>query len=1536
MTKQLGMLVLFFALAAPASAQIVYQVAPGGVIDINPISTILPPGTTRMNVNLTTIPGTVHGTVWRFANFTYEPWGQGFPNPFTVFNSLGTGNENRIFAGQGFHYEASATATLGSIDNIPVTYTDGFTTTSGTIQITIANVYYPVITQQPTQNPQTNPGQVATLQVAASIPTPPGSGTLTYQWYSGIAPNATFPVSGATSPTFTWNVPASQGLGQYWYWCRVTLTGQGFTASQTGTVTVTNQQASVQSLQTGLTGPTNLSSIQYQLEFAATGPAVGGLSPSNFSLTTTGVTGASITSAVSALGGQAVYPTWFITVNTGSGSGTIRLNLANSTGATIGISGLPYNSGQTVTIDKTPPTAQSLTRVNTSPTNASSVQYALTMSESVTGITSARFSFTLTGTMAGTSVTNVSGSGSSYTITVNTGSGDGTLRLELDTSLGGIADAAGNVMSVGFNGEVYTLDRTPPGVSIGAPSVSSTVSGPVDFTVTYTGASSVTLVPGNVSLSTTGTATGSVGVTGSGTGSRTVTISSITGTGTIAISIASGTATDAVGNSAAAAGPSTSFSVTQPPSVVSVVRVGTTPTNAASVSWTVTLTVGVTGLSTSNFTVATTGLTGASVTGVSGTGTTYTITANTGTGDGTIRLDVDNTTGVTPAIVSLPFTTGQSYAIDKTAPSATSIVRAGANPTSAATVDFTVAFSEAVSGVTTGKFGADASGVTGAFVTGTSGTGASYTVTVNTGSGDGTLSVDLTTTAGVTDAAGNALSGTLTTGEAYTIDKSAPTVSSIVRAGGSPTNAASVDFTVTFSETVTGVTTGAFALDASGVSGAAISGVSGSGNTRTVTVNTGAGSGSLSIDLATTTGILDAASNTLAGTFTTGEAYAIDKTAPFVVSIMRAGADPVSAASVDFTVTFSESINGLVTGAFSVDSTGVSGASVTGVSGSGASFTVSVNTGSGDGTVSVDLSNVAGVTDSAGNGLSGTFTAGETYSIDKTAPGVAISAPSVSTTSAGPVDYTVTYTGAAAVTLAVGDVSLNATGTATGTIGLSGSGSSRTVTISGITGNGTLGISIAAGTATDTAGNAAAATGPSATFTASNVPSISIGAPSAGLTAGGPVDFVVDYTAATAVTLAAGDVTLNTTGTVTGSVSVTGSGTATRTVTVSAIAGDGSFTVSIAAGTASNPGGSALATGPSAGVTVDNTVPVLTPVTGPSISQGATATGVAVGSVSDNLTGAGSLAVTATNVPTGLTVTNIVNTAGSITADISVALATAVSSLQIEFTVTDAAGNDSAANFGVDVLANAAPTISAILDQSILMNADTGALAFTVGDTEDGPAALVLAATSSNQVLVVDGTDFLFGGSGASRTLTVTPQANGVGVAVITVTVTDSVSATTTVTFTLTVTDTVSAPSISAIADFTMVRDTTSDAVAFTADDPQGAATITAITFDSSDTALIPVAGIVLTGTAPSLQFTVTPTPGAIGTATITVSATDGTFTASRTFVVTVQAPGSSSGSGDSNDDDESCTTGESSGLGLLALLALLGIAAVGVRTRKA
>ncbi len=110
---------------------------------------------------------------------------------------------------------------------------------------------------------------------------------------------------------------------------------------------------------------------------------------------------------------------------------------------------------------------------------------------------------------------------------------------------------------------------------------------------------------------------------------------------------------------------------------------------------------------------------------------------------------------------------------------------------------------------------------------------------------------------------------------------------------------------------------------------------------------------------------------------------------------------------------------------------------------------------------------------------------------DTTPPVAVIGAPSAMVTKAGPVTYTVSYTGADAVTLAAANVTLNKTGTADGTIAVSGTGNTaRTVTISDITGDGTLGISIAAGTASDVAGNQAIASGPSATFIVDNTPPV--------------------------------------------------------------------------------------------------------------------------------------------------------------------------------------------------------------------------------------------------------------------------------------------------------------------------------------------------------------------------------------------------------------------------------------------------------------
>ncbi|KXK11832.1 MAG: polymorphic outer membrane protein [Chloroflexi bacterium OLB14] len=109
-----------------------------------------------------------------------------------------------------------------------------------------------------------------------------------------------------------------------------------------------------------------------------------------------------------------------------------------------------------------------------------------------------------------------------------------------------------------------------------------------------------------------------------------------------------------------------------------------------------------------------------------------------------------------------------------------------------------------------------------------------------------------------------------------------------------------------------------------------------------------------------------------------------DTTAPTVSSIIRASTSPTSAASVDFTVTFSESVAGVDVADFSLTTTGVSGASITSVSGSNSSYTVSVNTGSGNGTIRLDVPNSATIADAFSNALSGLpFTGGETYVVVK-------------------------------------------------------------------------------------------------------------------------------------------------------------------------------------------------------------------------------------------------------------------------------------------------------------------------------------------------------------------------------------------------------------------------------------------------------------------------------------------------------------------------------------------------------------------------
>ncbi len=95
-------------------------------------------------------------------------------------------------------------------------------------------------------------------------------------------------------------------------------------------------------------------------------------------------------------------------------------------------------------------------------------------------------------------------------------------------------------------------------------------------------------------------------------------------------------------------------------------------------------------------------------------------------------------------------------------PTVVSITRADPNPAFAMqNVRYTVSFSEPVTGVDVGDFGLAKAGITGAAnVTGVSGWGSTYTVTVYTGNGQGAFRLDLVDNDSIRDAVNQPLGGT--------------------------------------------------------------------------------------------------------------------------------------------------------------------------------------------------------------------------------------------------------------------------------------------------------------------------------------------------------------------------------------------------------------------------------------------------------------------------------------------------------------------------------------------------------------------------------------------------------------------------------------------------------------------------------------------------------------------------------------------------------------------------------------------------------
>jgi large repetitive protein len=729
------------------------------------------------------------------------------------------------------------------------------------------------------------------------------------------------------------------------------------------------------------------------------------------------------------------------------------------------------NDGPDVTID------QAAGQLD--PTIGSPIMFDVQFSESVTDF--ATGDVTLGGTALPSAAT-VTGSGMNYTVAVSGMTMDGTVAVSI--AAGVAHDVAENPNSASTSGDdtvTFDFDEgdvTAPTVTIdqNAAQAETTSTVPIVYDVVFS-EPVVDFATGDVTLSGTAGATTAV-VTGSGS-NYTVSVSGMAQDGTVIASIDAARAHDIAAN-ANLASTSTDNTVTwvqadvtAPTVTVNQAAGQTDPADVSPILFTVVFSEPVSDFETGDVTLA--GTAGATTGTVTGSGTTYTVSVSGMVSPGTVIASiiggVAHDASTNPNAASTSADNNVTWSPDVTPPTVT-IDQAGGqpDPTTATPILFTVTFSENVSGFDTGDV--TLSGSAAATTALVSGAGKDYTVAVTGMTQDGTVTASLN--AGVAqDAASNPSNASTSTDNSVTFefdeaDTSQPTVT-IDQAGGQvdPTSTSPIMFTVLFSEPVVGFATGDVTVG--GTAGATTGGVTGSGDTYTVSVSNMLSSGTVTVTIPA--GVAkDAANNDNLAASSTDASVTYDPIAPTVTITKKTGqADPTNASPVMFTVTFSESITGFVTGDVTLSGSGnATTATVTPVSAS--EYDVAVTGMSGEGTVIADVLASKAI-DLAGNANTAAPASAQ-VTFDNLAPMVAIdqAGGQADPTSAPSINFTVVFSESVS-DFVTGDVTIGGTAGATAA-DVTGSGTTYTVAVSGMTGSGTVIASIAAGVAHDAVGNA--------------------------------------------------------------------------------------------------------------------------------------------------------------------------------------------------------------------------------------------------------------------------------------------------------------------------------------------------------------------------------------------------------------------------------------------------------------------------------
>lgn len=799
---------------------------------------------------------------------------------------------------------------------------------------------------------------------------------------------------------------------------------------------------------------TNADTLTWQVGFSET---VSQISGDDFTLT-----GRTATLAVSASSGASVLVT-ASGGNLADGSGTVSLGFAggqdivDAAGNALDINSLS-TPAESYSLDNTAP---EITSVSVTPANAGlgqAVTAALTLSEDLAQPPVLR--------LQGQEMTLLGGPRSySGQITVGNPLSTGVAAL----SITGGADAAGNALVVSAGLPSIDIDTEAPLPRLTAitpsPTNAAQIVLEVDFGEAVTGfeASDVSAALGSASLPV---------AVAPLIGERyrlTLDMAGAGGaTGSVSVSIAAGAAQDLAGNpSGASAVASLSYDV-QPPEVS---LSSTTPASFATGLLEVRIGVSepVEGLLAAASSLV---IGNGSIEGSSPANAQELILTIRPTSSGQVTLAVPSgwvSDALGNASTSTP-SLSRSYEPDLSAPQVVSFLRAGGAPavTNADTLTWRITFSEEITGLTANDFT-----LTPAIATlSLSGQGADWAEVTASGGGlashDGTLGIALRSGAGLTDLAGNGVTGPAT-GESYELDNTAPTLVSTSLTTGPVRQGDLVRATLRFSENL-------LAPPVLRLGGVAMS-VSGSGSQFTGELTIGASApnaGSAALSIEAVSDLLGQSANL----FSNLPSIEIDRSAP----VANFGSMPTEVTGpFDLALGFTESVTGLEVADFELTNL-----QLTSLSGAGQSYTLSLAPIT-SGPVAVALRG-GGVQDAAGN--ANPAGASASSSADLTGPSVTLSGVA----SFPGQSYSVTVAFATPVTgLEISDFDVGAAQVSA----LSGSGADYTLTVT--PSDYAHNVSLRQGAAVDQAGRASLTSNTLANTPDGSQPSASFTAPAQAL-----------------------------------------------------------------------------------------------------------------------------------------------------------------------------------------------------------------------------------------------------------------------------------------------------------------------------------------------------------------------------------------------------------------------------------------------------